>query len=133
MDHWEGFKKKEGKTRVLDGIPVMLPALMRAEKLQYKAAQVGFDWPEIGGAVEKFKATTCRSRKLSFSAPRISIFISTEPYPQVFHNLWTNLLLFIRETLCNSCRRTLFFILFSVVVSWRWPFPPLGQAFDPAG
>lgn len=27
---------------------------MRAEKLQYKAAQVGFDWPEIG-AVEKFK------------------------------------------------------------------------------
>jgi tetrapyrrole methylase family protein/MazG family protein len=55
MDHWEGFKKKEGKTRVLDGIPVMLPALMRAEKLQYKAAQVGFDWPEIGGAVEKFK------------------------------------------------------------------------------
>ena len=55
MDHWEGFKKKEGKTRVLDGIPVMLPALMRAEKLQYKAAQVGFDWPGIEGTVEKFK------------------------------------------------------------------------------
>jgi len=55
MDHWEGFKKKEGKTRVLEGIPIMLPALMRAEKLQYKAARVGFDWPEIEGAVEKVK------------------------------------------------------------------------------
>ena len=55
MDHWEGFKKKEGKTRVLEGIPVMLPALLRAEKLQYKASRVGFDWPEIQGALDKLK------------------------------------------------------------------------------
>lgn len=55
MDHWEGFKKQEGKTRVLEGIPVMLPALMRAEKLQYKAARVGFDWPQVQGAVDKLK------------------------------------------------------------------------------
>lgn len=55
MEHWEGFKKKEGKTRVLEGIPVMLPALLRAEKLQYKASRVGFDWPEIQGALDKLK------------------------------------------------------------------------------
>lgn len=55
MDHWEGFKKKEGKTRVLEGIPVMLPALLRAEKLQYKAARVGFDWTEVQGALDKLK------------------------------------------------------------------------------
>jgi len=55
MDHWEGFKKKEGKSRILEGIPVMLPALLRAEKLQYKAARVGFDWPEVQGALDKLK------------------------------------------------------------------------------
>lgn len=33
----------------------MLPALMRAEKLQEKAARVGFDWPQVDGAIEKFK------------------------------------------------------------------------------
>lgn len=55
MDHWEGFKKKEGKARVLDGIPVMLPALLRAEKLQYKASRVGFDWPDVQGALDKLK------------------------------------------------------------------------------
>ena len=53
LDKWEGFKKKEGKRRVLEGIPKHLPALMRAEKMQAKAARVGFDWPVIDGAVDK--------------------------------------------------------------------------------
>jgi tetrapyrrole methylase family protein/MazG family protein len=55
LDNWEQFKKKEGKKRLLDGIPDSLPALMRAEKVQEKAARVGFDWPDITGAVDKFK------------------------------------------------------------------------------
>ena len=33
----------------------MLPALLRAFKIQEKAAQVGFDWPDAQGAVEKLK------------------------------------------------------------------------------
>jgi len=55
MDRWEGFKKQEGKKHLLEGIPSMLPALMRAEKMQEKAARVGFDWPSVDGAIEKFK------------------------------------------------------------------------------
>lgn len=55
LNIWEQFKKKEGKKRLLDGIPKNLPALMRAEKMQEKAARVGFDWPEVTGAVDKFK------------------------------------------------------------------------------
>lgn len=55
MTHWEKFKRREGKKTVLEGIPLMLPALMRAEKLQEKAARVGFDWPSPAGAIEKFK------------------------------------------------------------------------------
>jgi len=55
LDNWEGFKKKEGKKYLLEGIPKGLPALLRAEKMQEKAARVGFDWPEVQGAVLKFK------------------------------------------------------------------------------
>ncbi|MDD4548946.1 MAG: nucleoside triphosphate pyrophosphohydrolase [Syntrophomonadaceae bacterium] len=55
MDNWEGFKKKEGKKYLLEGIPIILPALMRAEKMQEKAARVGFDWPNVDGALDKFK------------------------------------------------------------------------------
>ena len=38
---------------ILDGIPGALPALMRSEKLGKRAARVGFEWPDITGAVEK--------------------------------------------------------------------------------
>ncbi len=55
LNNWEGFKKKEGKKYLLEGIPSGLPALMRAEKMQEKAARVGFDWPDSAGAILKFK------------------------------------------------------------------------------
>jgi MazG family protein len=42
---WEALKAKErGSKRTLDGVPLNLPALTRAEKLQKRAARVGFDW-----------------------------------------------------------------------------------------
>jgi nucleoside triphosphate diphosphatase len=40
---------------VLDGVPVGLPALTRAIKLQNKAARVGFDWPSLGPVFDKLK------------------------------------------------------------------------------
>lgn len=55
LDKWEGFKKKEGKRYLLEGIPQGLPALMRAEKMQEKAARVGFEWPDAHGALVKFQ------------------------------------------------------------------------------
>ncbi len=53
MQYWEGFKREEGKRSILEGIPSHLPALLRAHKMQEKAMRVGFDWPEVSGAVEK--------------------------------------------------------------------------------
>ncbi len=54
---WETIKAAERASRakggVLDDVALNLPALMRAEKLQKRAARVGFDWPEIGQVVEK--------------------------------------------------------------------------------
>lgn len=54
---WEALKQEEreekGKQGTLDDVPVNLPALTRAAKLQKRAAGVGFDWPEITGVLEK--------------------------------------------------------------------------------
>ncbi len=47
---WEQIKAEEraetGKSSALDGVALALPALLRAQKIQKRAARVGFDWPE---------------------------------------------------------------------------------------
>jgi MazG family protein len=53
---WDEMKAKEKpgtEAGVLDGVPVALPGLTRAEKLQSKAAKVGFDWPDISYVFDK--------------------------------------------------------------------------------
>jgi len=54
---WEAMKATERAGRaeqgVLDGVALGLPALMRAVKLQNRAARVGFDWPETGQVLDK--------------------------------------------------------------------------------
>jgi len=42
--NWENIKLKEGKKSVLSGVPVSLPATVKAMRLQDKARQVGFEW-----------------------------------------------------------------------------------------
>jgi nucleoside triphosphate diphosphatase len=54
---WESAKAKEksseAKARVLANVPLALPALARAIKLQAKAAKVGFDWPNVDHVYDK--------------------------------------------------------------------------------
>ena len=56
-DSWEKLKAAErttaGATSALDGVALSLPALMRAEKLQKRAARQGFDWPDTEGPADK--------------------------------------------------------------------------------
>ena len=58
-DRWEKLKAAEraakGATSALDGVALSLPALMRAEKLQKRAARVGFDWPDTEGPADKLR------------------------------------------------------------------------------
>lgn len=54
-ENWENIKLKEGKKSVLEGIPRQLPALIRAQRMQEKAANVGFDWPEKEQVWEKLE------------------------------------------------------------------------------
>jgi tetrapyrrole methylase family protein/MazG family protein len=55
--NWEALKSEEPATKAraskLDGIPKGLGALQRAQKMQEKAARVGFDWPDLSGVRAK--------------------------------------------------------------------------------
>ena len=59
---WEAHKARERHVKaaaggevpsVLDGVALAYPALMRAVKLQKRAARVGFDWPDLGPVLQK--------------------------------------------------------------------------------
>ena len=56
-ERWEALKAAErehkGATSALDGVASALPALLRAEKLQKRAARTGFDWPDVAGPAAK--------------------------------------------------------------------------------
>ncbi len=43
-ENWEQIKLKEGKKSVLSGVPMSLPAMVKAYRLQDKSKQVGFEW-----------------------------------------------------------------------------------------
>lgn len=61
---WENHKRQErdakgtkaaASSSVLDNVPVALPALTRANKLGKRAATVGFEWPDVSGALDKIE------------------------------------------------------------------------------
>ena len=53
--NWEKIKLKEGNKSVLGGVPKSLPALVKASRIQDKAAGVGFDWDNIDNVFAKVK------------------------------------------------------------------------------
>jgi tetrapyrrole methylase family protein/MazG family protein len=56
LAQWEAIKgaEKHGSS-ALAGVPRALPALHRAQRVQHKAARVGFDWSDVAGALEKVR------------------------------------------------------------------------------
>jgi MazG family protein len=73
LRNWETIKAEEKKKRaeaqgkaadadtpksVLDGVSSAMPGLLEAHKLSYKAAGVGFDWPNIAGLFDKLREET---------------------------------------------------------------------------
>ena len=59
LANWDAIKRADrGQQSVagaMDGIPRGLPGLMRSEKIQNKAAKLGFDWPDVSGAMDKLR------------------------------------------------------------------------------
>jgi len=52
---WERLKRRERTDGVLGQLPAALPDLLRAYRLQERAAAVGFDWPDARGPIDKVK------------------------------------------------------------------------------
>jgi len=90
--NWERLKMKEGRKSVLEGIPSAMPELLRAYRVQEKAAGVGFDWEKkeevwekLQEELEEFKACkTEREREdelgdILFTLVNYSRFLKTSP------------------------------------------------------
>ncbi|HEU4647765.1 MAG TPA: nucleoside triphosphate pyrophosphohydrolase [Gemmatimonadales bacterium] len=54
-ESWEKLKRKERTDGTLGGLPATLPDLLRAYRLQERAASVGFDWPDVQGPIAKVR------------------------------------------------------------------------------
>lgn len=104
LQSWDQMKVEEKRrkglspesTSVLDGVPRDLPALMKAYKLQKKAAKVGFDWDDIEGVFAKIEEELAELREaieegqsqeeqvlelgdLLFAASNVARFIHADP------------------------------------------------------
>ncbi len=59
LKNWEQIKqlehRKEARHSALDGVPAALPGLLKAQRIQEKAARVGFDWQDAQGPLEKIR------------------------------------------------------------------------------
>ena len=59
LQNWEAIKRSEAgyedRTSVLDGVPESLPSLLRAQKIQNRAARVGFDWDTVADVLPKLE------------------------------------------------------------------------------
>ena len=97
LKNWEELKKKEkhqdSQADAVDAVARSLPALWRAEKVQKKAAKVGFDWPDVSGALDKVSEETAELRAamdgdgdvgeelgdLLFAAVNVGRFLKLDP------------------------------------------------------
>lgn len=98
LTNWDAIKRKTKKQKTtadsMLSVPRELPALMRATKLQKKAADVGFDWSEVNGALDKLEEEIAELRQaisnsdkdnayeelgdVLFSAVNVSRFIKSD-------------------------------------------------------
>lgn len=76
LHNWEALKRTErqqqGQFSVLDNIPQSLPALSRANKLQKRCANVGFDWPDVVGCWEKVKEEILEVEQTAANSPELT-------------------------------------------------------------
>ena len=77
LSSWDNVKRqkkgqKKGSVPMLS-VPRELPALMRADKVQGKAKKVGFDWPDVSGALDKLNEETAELREAIASGNRDDI------------------------------------------------------------
>ncbi len=77
LRNWDAIKKKSKEQttqkEVLESVSKALPALMRSEKVQQKAAKTGFDWPDVSGAFQKAEEELQELREATSEGDRLHI------------------------------------------------------------
>lgn len=68
--NWEQIKMEEGRESVIDGVPDVLPALLKAHRIQDKASKVGFDWPHRDQVWAKVEEETRELQEAVGSMPQ---------------------------------------------------------------
>lgn len=63
LQNWDAIKKSEREGGVLHGVPVAMPALLRALEVSKRAARNGFEWPDVEGVWEKLAEETQELRQ----------------------------------------------------------------------
>jgi len=53
VTNWEKIKLKEGRRSILDGVPLNLPPILKAQRIQDKVSSVGFDWKKSEDVLQK--------------------------------------------------------------------------------
>lgn len=71
---WQRLKQEEKEISILDGLPKSMPALVRCQALQHRAANVGFDWKEVDGILEKINEELEELREARSQRQRIQKF-----------------------------------------------------------
>lgn len=100
--NWEKLKLREGKTSVLGGVPVSLPSMVKAMRLQEKAKQVGFEWDTRDQVWEKVE----EEKKELFEAIETGDVIKMEDeLGDVFFSL-VNFARFLQVDAENALERT---------------------------
>lgn len=97
LTNWDALKQKEkhqkSTTETLESVARSLPGLIRAEKVQHKAAKVGFDLDEVSGALDKVREETAEVARaingdgdpseelgdLLFAVVNVARFLKTDP------------------------------------------------------
>jgi XTP/dITP diphosphohydrolase/tetrapyrrole methylase family protein/MazG family protein/ATP diphosphatase len=98
-ERWEALKtEQEGREGIFHDVPGSLPALLRARKVQRRAAAVGYDWPDLSGPLAKVREELAELEEAARRAGEIEP--ETEADRAVVHELGD--LLF---TVVNVARR----------------------------
>jgi XTP/dITP diphosphohydrolase/tetrapyrrole methylase family protein/MazG family protein/ATP diphosphatase len=85
-ERWEAVKtEQEGREGIFHDVPGTLPALLRARKVQRRAATVGYDWPDLEGPLAKLREELGELEEASARAGDPAP--ESEPDPEVFHEL----------------------------------------------
>jgi XTP/dITP diphosphohydrolase len=90
--NWEKLKLKEGKSSVIGGVPVSLPSLVKAMRLQEKAKQVGFEWDnreqvweKVGEEIDELKSAVNSGEALKIEEELGDVFFSLVNYARFLH------------------------------------------------